>query len=102
MFLARCIGVSLAVFVILYLSMSLLVARVLRYGLRWFDSASARASETLLFAIRILPLLVSALITLAFTVPSFLMLEPRATDEEVGVVPVVLALCFLGLMAWGI
>lgn len=102
MFFARCIGVSLAVFVILYLSMSLLVARVWRYGLHWFNSASARASETLLFAIRTLPLLGSALITLAFTVPSFLMLEPRTTDEEVGVVPVILALCFLGLMVWGI
>ena len=102
MFLARCIGVSLAVFVILYLSMSLLVARVWHYGLRWSNFASARASETLLFVIRTLPLLGSALVTLAITVPSFLMLEPRTTDEEVGVVPVILALCFLVLVAWGI
>jgi Zn-dependent protease with chaperone function len=102
MFLARCIGVSLAVFVILYLSMSLLVARVWRFGLPWFNNGSARSSETLLFVIRTLPLLISALITVAFTVPSFLRFEPRSTDEEVGVVPVILALCFLGLVAWGI
>ena len=38
MFLARCIGVSLAMFVILYLSMSLLVARVWRLGLPWFNN----------------------------------------------------------------
>lgn|SRR5581483_8896689 len=102
MFLARCIGVSLAVFVILYLSMSLLVARTWRFGLRWLNPDSARSSETLLFLIRTLPLLLSALITLAFTVPSFLIFEPRATDEEVGVVPFVLGVFFLGLVAWGI
>jgi Zn-dependent protease with chaperone function len=102
MFLARCIGVSLAVFVLLYLSTSLLVARIWRFGLRWLNPESARSSETLLFLIRTLPLLLSALTTLAFTVPSFLIFEPRSTDEEVGVVPVVLALFFLGLVAWGI
>jgi len=102
MFLARCVGVSLAVFVILYLSMSLLVARTWRYGLRWLNSMSARSCETFLFAIRTLPLLASAAITLAFTVPSFLMLEPRTTDEEVGIAPVVLGLFFLGMMAWGV
>jgi Zn-dependent protease with chaperone function len=102
MFLARCIGVSLAVFVILYLTMSLLVSRFWQYGLRWLDSESARFSETLLFVVRTLPLSASALITLSFTVPSFLMLEPRATDEEIGIAPVVLGLACLGLLAWGV
>ena len=101
MFFARCIGVSLAVFVILYMSMSLLVARAWRFGQRWFSPASARSSETLLFLIRTLPLLLSALVTLAFTVPSFLIFEPRTTNEEVGIVPVVMAVCFLGLVSWG-
>src|SRR5581483_1946465 len=102
MFIARCIGVSLAEFVILYLSLSLLVARFWRHGLGWLDSGSARASETLLFAVRTLPLLGSALFTLAFTVPSFLILEPRTTDEEVGIAPALLAACFLGFLVWGI
>lgn len=102
MFLARCIGVSLSVFVLLYLALSLLVASGWRLFSRGIGSYPARHSETFLFLFRILPVVVSALITLTLTVPSFLLLEPRGTDEDLGTVPVTLAICFLGMTAWGI
>jgi Zn-dependent protease with chaperone function len=49
-----------------------------------------------------LPLAVSALITFAVTLPSFLLLEPRATNEAVGTAPMTLGLCCLILIATGI
>jgi Zn-dependent protease with chaperone function len=52
--------------------------------------------------LRMLPFLVSAGFTLAVTIPSFLLLEPRTTDEEVGVAPVLLGVFCLTLLALGI
>jgi Zn-dependent protease with chaperone function len=46
-----------------------------------------------LLALRLLPLMAAALITAAFTVPSFLLLEPRSIDEPLGGIPLVLGIC---------
>jgi len=102
MFLARCIGVSLAVFVLLYVFLSLLVSRGWKLLRRIFRPRSARATADFLFALRILPLALSSLITLAFTLPSFLLLEPRSTNEAIGTAPLALGLCCLILLGAGI
>ncbi len=102
MFFLRCVGVSLSFFVLLYLSLSFVVARGWRFLPRFTSSLSARYNESFLFLLRIFPVVASAVITLTLTVPSFLLLEPRKTDEEVGVAPVLLAICFLALTLWGI
>jgi Zn-dependent protease with chaperone function len=102
MFAARGIGVSLAVFVLLYVFLSLLVSRgwkLIRHMLR---PRSARRAADLLFALRILPLALSSLVTVAFTLPSFLLLEPRSTNEAIGTAPLALGLCCLTLLGAGL
>jgi Zn-dependent protease with chaperone function len=102
MFAARCIGVSLAVFVLLYVSLSLTVSQGWKLAGRMSRPRSPRGSADFLFALRILPLVLSVLVTFAFTVPSFLLLEPRATDEAIGAAPLMLGFCCLILLAVGI
>jgi Zn-dependent protease with chaperone function len=102
MFAARCIGVSLAVFVLLYVSLSLAVARGWRLIQRVFRPRSARGAADLLFILRVLPLALSSVVTLVFTLPSFLLLEPRATDEAIGSAPLALGFCCLILIGVGI
>jgi Zn-dependent protease with chaperone function len=102
MFAARCVGVSLAVFVVLYVSLSAAVSRGWKLMRRMLQPHSARGSADLLFGLRVLPLAVSSLVTLVFTLPSFLLLEPRVTDEAIGRAPLVLGSCCLVLITVGI
>ncbi len=102
MFAARCLGVSLAVFVLLYVILSLAVSRVWPLLSRMIASLSARRTAGVLFAFRMFPVLVAAGFTLAVTVPSFLLLEPRTSDEEVGAAPLLLGLFCVALVALGI
>jgi Zn-dependent protease with chaperone function len=101
MFFLRGIAVSLAVFFLAYCLFSLLVAAGWQ-SIQRFRSLAARSLANLLFALRILPLAGAAIITLAFVVPSFLWLEPSATEEEIGVAPVVFGFCCLVLFAIGV
>lgn len=67
-----------------------------------FHPQSARDSADLLFALRILPLMLASVVTLGFTVPSFLLLEPRSTNEAIGAAPLALGFCCLILLGAGI
>src|SRR5579872_3283637 len=102
MFTARCIGVSLAVFVLLYVFVSLLISRGWKLMRRTLRPNSARGAADLLFALRVLPLGLSLFVTLAFTLPSFLLLEPRSTGEAIGIAPLALGICCLLLFSAGI
>ena len=102
MFAARCIGVSLAVFFLLYVILSLAVSRGWIAIEPFLRRLSARRHANLLFAVRVLPLALSALITLAFTLPSFLLLEPRSSTEWIGVGPLLLGLSCISLFAYGV
>src|SRR5277367_6438623 len=102
MFTARCIGVSLAVIVLVYVSLSVAVGRGWKLIRGIVQPRTARGASDLLFVLRVLPLVMSTVVTLAFTLPSFLLLEPRATDEEIGSAPLVLGFCCLLLIAVGI
>jgi Zn-dependent protease with chaperone function len=102
MFTARCVGVSLAVFVLLYVFFSVLITRGWKLIRRMFRPQSARSSADLLFALRMLPLALSSVVTLAFTLPSFLLLEPRSTNEAIGTAPIALGFCCLILLGAGI
>jgi Zn-dependent protease with chaperone function len=61
-----------------------------------------RRGADLLFALRLFPLVAAAIVTVAFTVPSFVLLEPRSIDEPIGVAPLLLGLCGLLLAAFGV
>jgi Zn-dependent protease with chaperone function len=102
MFAARCLGISLALFVLLYVPASVAVSRAWGVLQKVFKPRTARASASLLFAARMLPFVLASVFTLVFTLPSFLLLEPRSTDEAVGAAPLTLGLSCLVLLAMGI
>jgi beta-lactamase regulating signal transducer with metallopeptidase domain len=101
MFAVRGIAVSFSIFVMIYGALSLGVCglwrRVWLVGQRY----SASRCADLLFAVRLLPFLVAAGVTLALAVPSFLVLEPRAVDEPMGALPLVLGGCGMAVVLAG-
>jgi len=99
MFLLRGIAVSLTFFVLIYSCLSALVVVSWRW-LRWLHAAEQSLAD-LLFLLRVLPLLASVALTLAFVVPSFQILEPRSTDEGTGTMPLMLGIVALLLIALG-
>jgi Zn-dependent protease with chaperone function len=102
MFATRGIAVSLSVFVIVYSLLSLALACGWRRAWLWAQRLSVRRAADMLFALRMFPFVTAALMTAALTVPSFLLLEPRATDEPVGAVSLALGACGLTLGLVGI
>jgi Zn-dependent protease with chaperone function len=100
MFVLRGIAVSLTFFVLLYSIFSLLVLVSWR-GLTLLRALSARGLAGSLFWLRVAPLLASALLTLIFAVPSFVIFEPRSIDEDIAL-PLILGLGCLLLFALGI
>jgi len=102
MFAARGIAVSLSVFVIVYSILSLALACGWRRASLGALRLSVRRAADMLFVLRMFPLITAALITAGLTVPSFLLLEPRATDERVGAVSLALSACGLILGLVGI
>jgi len=101
MFAARGLAVSLSVFALLYFALSLAVCGLWRTICWYGEGLAPRRRADLLFAARMLPFAVSAAITMIFTLPSFLWLEPRAIDEPVGAIPLGLGLCGLLLLLVG-
>ena len=101
MFALRGIAVSLAVFAIVYCTLSLAVCLSWTRIQTWVRRQPVNRIAHLSFSLRIFPLVTAALITAVFTIPSFLLLEPRAIDEPVGGVPLTLGLCGLAIGVFG-
>ena len=99
MFALRGIAVSLTFFVLLYCFLSALVA----VSWRWLKllHAAEQSVADLLFVLRVLPLFASILITAAFVVPSFDILEPRSINEGTGTLPLAFGAAALLLIAYG-
>jgi beta-lactamase regulating signal transducer with metallopeptidase domain len=102
MFALRGIAVSFSIFILLYSALSLAVCGVWRNVRLGAQRHSARRCADLLFILRTIPLLVATAATFALAVPSFLLLEPRAVNEPIGVLPVILGLCGMGTLLAGI
>lgn len=102
MFAVRGLAVSFSIFVMVYSALSLAVCGVWRSVWIYGQRHPARRSADLLFAVRVIPFALAAGVTLALAVPSFLLLEPRAVDEPLGVVPVVLGLCGIAVVFAGL
>jgi Zn-dependent protease with chaperone function len=101
-FVVRCLGVSLTFFLISYCAVSIVVARLWRLAQRAGRKLAPRHSADLLFGLRALPVAAALTVTLAFVVPSFLLLEPQASAEPIGEIPLTLGFCCLALFAVGI
>jgi Zn-dependent protease with chaperone function len=82
MFEVRSVFVSLGFFGVLYCLLSLLVAVAWRFA-RHTPRLSAGAHARLLYWLRIFPLAASILVTVAFVLPAFVMLE-GPPDEDIG------------------
>lgn len=102
MFALRGFAVSLSVFLMVYCVLSVAVTLTWHRLRQWTQNLPAHRSADLLFALRMLPFATAAAMTGAFTIPSFLLLEPRSVDEPVGVAPLVLAFVSLAVGIFGI
>lgn len=101
MFALLRIAVSLDCFLLLYCLLSVFVEMVWRL-LRPFHVAQ-QSVASILFGLRILPLLASLIVTFALVVPSLQLMQPLPTGKGVGAIPIPLALgfCALLLIAFG-
>jgi len=98
MFGARELIVSLGFFGALYCILSLLVAAAWR---AWrYLRPPASSSAQWLFAVRIFPLAASAVITVFFAFPAFLLLESNSIDEDAGTL--LFSICSLLILGVGL
>lgn len=102
MFAARGVAVSFSVFVMVYCGLSLAVSLGWPSVRLHMQRQAARRIADLLFALRMLPLLTAAAITAALTIPSFLLLEPRAIAEPLSEIPLILGIFGAGLGILGV
>jgi beta-lactamase regulating signal transducer with metallopeptidase domain len=102
MFAARGIAVSLSVFVMVYCVLSLAVCLAWRTVQSQVARFPVRRVADLLFALRMFPLATAVVITAAFTVPSFVLLEPRAIEEPLGEIPLALGIFGAALGLFGV
>ena len=106
MFAARLVAVTFSGFVLVYSGLSLVVSlgwrRFWLYGQKYSARQGADLLADLLFGLRLFPLLAAVAVSLTFTVPSFLLLEPRSIDEPIVIAPLLLGFCGLLLAAFGV
>ena len=95
MFALRGVAVSFSIFFIFYSVLTLVVGLVWRRVWDYSRLGSASSCADALFVLRMIPWILSSIVTLAFAVPSFLLLEPRAVRESMS--PVLVALCVCGM-----
>ena len=101
MFILRGIAVSLSMFFLFYALLSLAVAKGWKAAAALCQLRSEQQLADVLFLVRILPLAVASLTTLLFVVPSFLLFEPRGSEERLGLLPLALGWAGLALLAVG-
>ena len=102
MFAARGLAVSFSISVVLYSLLSLAVCAVWRSVWIHCRRYPARRCADLLFTLRVVPFALATGVTLALAVPSFLLLEPRVSNEPLGALPVVLGLCGMAMLLAGL
>lgn len=101
MFALRGLAVSFSVFLIVYCATSLAVLCTWNRICQRVRDLPMQRLGNLFFALRMFPLVLAALITAAFAIPSFLLLEPRSIVEPMGDVPLALALFGSALAVFG-
>jgi Zn-dependent protease with chaperone function len=102
MFAVRAIAVSLSTFFVVYCASSLAVSLWWKALRRWDRQLSMRRRADLLFALRLLPLVAATIVTAVFTIPSFLLLEPRGIDEPMSVFLLLLGLAGAAVGIYGL
>jgi Zn-dependent protease with chaperone function len=98
MFALRGIAVSLSILFLIYSALSLAVSCAWRRVRAWGSKYPAKSCADLLFALRVGPLVGALGVTFVLAVPSFLLLEPHAVNESMGVGSVGLGLCGMAVL----
>jgi hypothetical protein len=98
-FVARGLVVSLAFFAVVYCSLSMLTALAWHIA-PWIRKGRIARSAGLLFGLRMFAFVVSGVISVFFTFPSFWMMERAALDEDAGTF--VLAACAVVIVCAGV
>ncbi len=95
------VTVTMAVFALLYGTLSLAVMCVWRPLAKVCRRCRASFAAGALFALRVAPFATAAAVTLAITAPSFMLLEPYVSDEPLGIAPFVLGCACVALLVAG-
>src|SRR5436305_10654110 len=99
MFYALCAAVCLAVLFITIAGTLLLSSGGAWFLRRYARTIAPAVLSNLLFAVRLLPLVLALFLVIGFALPSFLRFEPRTTKEGVGLRLILLAI--LGIAVLG-
>ena len=99
-YVIRLVILCTAAFFLIHTALALAVSLIAGRAIRLAEGMKASTAARFLFAVRILPLLLTLLAVFGLCVPSYLWLEPGASPEKVGLVCVLAAL--LGALACGI
>ena len=94
----RLLCLCLGAFFLVHLAAGFAVVRFSRPAIRWASRMRASRAATFLLILRLLPSAIALIAVAGLCAPSFLLLEPRATSEEVGFG--FLAAAFLGAAIW--
>jgi len=84
-YFTRLLLLSSAVFVLLHVTMTAIVASLTPRALRRAKSMAPRQAARWLLMLRLLPAALSALVVAMLCVPGYLLFEPRAASEEVSI-----------------
>jgi Zn-dependent protease with chaperone function len=102
MYTVRAILVSCSVFVLVYVLVSVVICGLWRPVAGLLRLSSPGRLANLIYGIRMSPLALAVIAVSVFTVPSFLRFEPLVSNEDVGVLPVVLSGGLLLLLVIGV
>ena len=102
MFLLRGLAVSLSVFFLLYAALSLAIAKGWNAVVFFGQGRSQQHLADIFFLARILPFAAASLTTVLFVVPSFLLFEPRWSQERLRAIPLFLGWAGLMLLVFGL
>jgi beta-lactamase regulating signal transducer with metallopeptidase domain len=83
-YLLRLALLCCASFLLIYVAAATFVALLAPAALRLAAGMNPRTAARFLYAMRMLPLIVSVLATIALCIPSYLWLEPQGTPEKIG------------------
>lgn len=98
-YLIRLLCLSFATFFLVYLALGLGSFAAARAAIRLAKRTRPRVAARLLLALRIAPLAVAVFLVLGLCLPSYLLLEPDASAERIGLACLVAALAGAGVWA---
>jgi beta-lactamase regulating signal transducer with metallopeptidase domain len=99
MFALRGLAVSLSIFLLLYCLLSACTS--IGWSYLKIDKVAEQRRANVLFAVRMSPVLVSAIFTVLLIVPSFQILEPRSAGEGMGIAPIMLSIFTVFVLCLG-